>query len=76
MTVESVVATVFQIDKESVTEGSSRDTIEAWDSMGHLSLITALETEYKVQIAIADAMDMGSVRQIKEILRKYGVAFK
>jgi acyl carrier protein len=42
--------------------------------MGHLSLITGLEKEFKVSFAIADAMEMSSVQHIKRILKDYGVA--
>ena len=42
--------------------------------MGNLSLITGLEEEFKVSIAIADAMEMTSVQHIKRILKDYGVA--
>jgi acyl carrier protein len=73
MTVEEVVAKVFQLELDSVTNDMSRDEIEGWDSMGHLSLVTALEEAFKIQISIADAMEMGSVTQIKGMLRKYGV---
>lgn len=74
MSVEEVVARIFSLDPSEVTDRSSRETIEEWDSMGHLSLITGLEEEFKVSIAIADAMEMTSVQHIKRILKDYGVA--
>ena len=74
MSVEEVVARIFSLDSSEVTDQSSRDTIAEWDSMGHLSLITGLEEEFKVSIAIADAMAMTSVQHIKRILKDYGAA--
>jgi acyl carrier protein len=74
MSVESVVAKTFSLDPSEVTDRSSKETIAEWDSMGHLSLINGLEEEFKVSIAIADAMDMNSVQAIKKILKDYGVA--
>jgi len=74
MNVEDVVAKVFNLDASDVTDESSKETIAEWDSMGHLSLITGLEEEFKVSFAIADAMEMTSVRHIKRILKDYGVA--
>jgi acyl carrier protein len=73
MSVEEVVARVFRLDASEVTDQSSRETIAGWDSMGHLSLVSGLEEEFKVSIAIADAMEMASVQQIKRILKDYGV---
>ena len=74
MSVEKVVARVFNLDPAEVTDESSKDTIEEWDSMGNMSLVTGLEEEFKVSLSIADAMEMTSVQQIKRILRDYGVA--
>jgi acyl carrier protein len=74
MSVEAVVARVFNLDPAQVTEESSRDTIEEWDSMGNMSLVLGLEEEFKVSLSIADAMDMTSVQQIKKVLREYGVS--
>jgi acyl carrier protein len=74
MSVEAVVARVFNLDPALVTDESSRDTIEEWDSMGNMSLVLGLEEEFKVSLSIADAMDMTSVQQIKKVLREYGVS--
>lgn len=74
MSVEEVVARVFSLDPSEVTDQSSKETIAEWDSMGHLSLVTGLEEEFKVSLAIADAMEMTSVHHIKKILKDYGVA--
>jgi acyl carrier protein len=74
MSVETVVARVFNVDPSEVTDQSSKETMAEWDSMGHLSLITGLQEEFKVSLAIADAMEMTSVQNIKRILKEYGVA--
>lgn len=74
MTVESIVGKVFNLDPADVTDGSSKETIAEWDSMGHLSLITGLEEHFKVSLSISDAMDMTNVAKIKSILKSYGVS--
>ena len=71
LSVEEVVARVFNLDASEVTDQSSKETLAEWDSMGHLSLITGLEEEFNVSIAIADAMEMTSVQHIKRILKDY-----
>ena len=74
LSVEEVVARVFNLDASEVTDQSSKETLAEWDSMGHLSLITGLEEEFNVSIAIADAMEMTSVQHIKRILKEYKLA--
>jgi acyl carrier protein len=73
MTVEEVIGKVFKMDRRMLTDQTERAAIEQWDSMGHLQLITELEEHFGVKIAIGDAMEMGSVGKVKEVLRRYGV---
>ena len=72
-TVEAVVAQVFGVEPGDIQETSTPESVEGWDSMGHLNLIAALEKSFKVSIDIGDAMEMVSVRRIREILSDYGV---
>ena len=43
-----VMATVFETEVAALNENSSTDTIEAWDSIKHLTLILALEEEFAI----------------------------
>jgi acyl carrier protein len=72
-TVEEVVSQVFGVEAASLDGGSSPDSVEGWDSMGHLNLVAALERSFNVSIDIGDAMEMVTVRRIREILLDYGV---
>jgi acyl carrier protein len=45
-----VMATVFETEADALNENSSYDTIEAWDSLKHLTLILALEEEFGITI--------------------------
>ena len=72
-TIEEVVSGVFGVDQASINESSSPESIEGWDSMGHVNLVVALEENFNVSIDIDDVMDMGSVGKIRKILLEYGV---
>ena len=71
-TVEDIVAGVFGVDRGGIDESSSPETVEGWDSMGHLNLLAALEANFNVNIDIGDVVEMVSVRKIREILLAYG----
>ena len=71
--VTEVVAQAFGVEPDSIEESSSPETVEGWDSMGHLNLIAALEKRFNISIDIGDAMEMVSVAQIRTILLDYGV---
>jgi len=46
--IRQTVADVFFVDAEAVTAESSPESIPAWDSIGHLNLILALEQRFGV----------------------------
>src|SRR5207244_12146364 len=71
-TLEEVVSGVFGVEPQSLDESSSPESVEGWDSMGHVNLVTALEQHFNVSIDIDDVMEMGSVGKIREILVAYG----
>lgn len=70
---ETLICRVFDIDTPSLDDQSSNRTIGSWDSMGHIGLITALESEYGIEISADEALRMTSVGAIKETLRSRGV---
>jgi acyl carrier protein len=71
--IEALVSQVFGAEPDSIDASSSPESVEGWDSMGHLNLIAALEKRFNVSIDIGDAMEMVSVQRIREILAGYGV---
>jgi acyl carrier protein len=67
------MAAVLGIAEQSLTEGSSPDTIPAWDSLNHLNVIMAMEQEFGVELSPDDAMSMLDVSCIRSLLRSHGV---
>ena len=45
----------------------------AWDSVGHMTLIAALEDAFDIMVDMDDIIDLSSFEKGKEILRKYDV---
>ena len=44
---------------------------DGWDSVGHMSLIAALEDTFDIMVDMDDIIDLSSFEKGKEILRKY-----
>jgi len=47
--VRGVLADVFGLDAAEIGSDTSADTIEAWDSLQHLTVVLALEEEFDIQ---------------------------
>ena len=60
-----------------VTEGElavlTYQSVPAWDSVGHMGLITALEEAFDIMIDTDDIIDFSSYEIGKGILKKYNV---
>ena len=48
---------------------------DQWDSVGHMTLIAALEDAFEFMVVLDDIIDLSSFEKGKEILRKYDVEF-
>ena len=58
-----VVAQAFGVEPDGIDESSSPETVEGWDSMGHLNLIAALEKRFNISIDIGE-MKVSAKREI------------
>jgi acyl carrier protein len=73
MAPESIVARVFGLPRRSVNDETSNTTVDAWDSLNHVTLVLELEAAYGVSFAAEDALTMTDVGAIKRALRAQGV---
>jgi acyl carrier protein len=62
----------FLVDESTLKDLKYQD-IAAWDSVGHMGLMTSLEETFAVTLDIDDVIEFGSFAIGKEILKKYGV---
>ena len=63
------------IAMDRVTDDLAYNTIEEWDSVGHMTLVAGIETAFDVMLDTDDILDLSSVRQAVTILTKHGVDF-
>lgn len=66
----------FEITEDKLA-GLKYQDIEAWDSVGHMSLIGRLEDTFDIMMDTDDIIDFNSYEKGKELLAKaeYGVEF-
>lgn len=71
---ENAFIGTFEVEKD-VLEGLTYQSIPSWDSVGHMSLIAALEEAFDIMMDTDDIIDLSSFEKGKEILEKYDVEF-
>ena len=72
--VRKVVADVFDVPLERVGPKTSKDDVEAWDSVNVVHLIMALEAEFTVAFSDDDTADLLSVELIVALLEEKGAS--
>jgi acyl carrier protein len=68
--VRRVVADVLGVDPSALGPDASPETVPAWDSVQHVSLIIALEQEFAVRFAPDEIEEAVSLGAILELLRR------
>ena len=63
----------FNIGKEKLDSSLEYQSIPEWDSVGHMSLIAALEDAFDIMMEMDDIVDFGSYETGISTLQKYGV---
>lgn len=66
----AIVARVFDIRPEEVTDQLERSKLEVWDSLNHLLLISEIENEMKVQFTTEEVLEINTFKDLREILSK------
>lgn len=69
-TLQRVVSETFKLPADEVTDELSPDTLDDWDSLSHLRLVSALEEAFGIKFENSEIMDMASVGAIREMLAK------
>ena len=72
MKLGDIISQVIGIDKDEITEESSPVTIGKWTSLKHLTLITAVESAYKVKFTLSEMKQLRNAGAFLEVLKKKG----
>lgn len=55
--------------------GLKYQSVELWDSVGHMTLVAAIEDAFDIMMDTDDIIDLSSYEKGMEILKKYDVEF-
>ena len=69
----NIFKTALNISDDKMSENLKYNEIEEWDSIGHMTLMAALEEEYKISLETDDIIEFSSFKKGMSILKKYNV---
>lgn len=74
MPLEELVASVLDVDVRLLSDESSPATVDGWDSLAQVSLVSAVEETYDVTLSTADMRSAYTLGDFRRILSAKGVA--
>ena len=67
-TVQDIFRDIFDEDDLLVDRSSNSDSIEEWDSLAHINLVTAVEKEFKVKFALGELTSLKDVGDMIDLI--------
>ena len=75
MTIEDLIKEVLFIEEGTeLTDETSPDDIETWDSLGHVNIITAIEDEYDIEITPEEIGELKTIGDFKKLLNQKDIS--
>ncbi len=70
---DKVVLDCFGVTQDALNENFAYQCVVAWDSVGHMEMIAALEDAFAIMMETEDIIEFSSYTVGIEKLKKYGV---
>jgi acyl carrier protein len=72
---EELVAQVFGLQLDEVGDDCGPDSVEDWDSLGHLNLLMEIEEVYGISLSTDDALEIVDVQSLRQVLTERGATW-
>ena len=66
--IKKIMSEVFSVSIEIISEESSRQNLESWNSLNHLQMVFALEDEFQITLSPSEATRIIDFQSVKELL--------
>ncbi len=65
---DKIFRTVFELPESAPVTQISQTSQENWDSLRHVTLVAAIESEFKISIDVAEALRITSYETVRKLL--------
>ena len=72
---DKVFMDALNLQPQDLNDNLIYNSVATWDSVGHMSLMATLETEFDIMLETDDIIDFSSYLKGMEILAKYEIRF-
>lgn len=70
---KEILSKVLDIPEDQITDQTSVDNTDSWDSFNGLMLVSELESNYKVSFSMEEFTSVKCVADIKQALKKHNI---
>jgi acyl carrier protein len=74
--IQELIARALILDREEITRTSKKSEIPNWDSLGQISIVTTIESRFKIEMADTEVFSFSSPEELCAILEKYGIVIE
>jgi acyl carrier protein len=67
--VQDIFRDIFDQPDLVITRESSALTVEDWDSLAHVNLVTAIEKHFKIKFALGELQELKNVGDMLDLMR-------
>jgi len=70
---DAIFCDVFELTPSELGDALEYQSIPAWDSVGHMSLMAELEDAFDISLDMDDVIEFGTYKTGIATLKKYGI---
>jgi len=70
-TLSEIFIEMLKLDVDELTDELSADSVDTWDSLAHLTIVTAIEQEFGIQLSMDEIQSAATVGDFRWILAKH-----
>jgi acyl carrier protein len=67
--IQEIFRDIFDDPSLIITRDSNASTVEDWDSLAHVNLVTAIEKTYKIKFALGELQEMKNVGDMIDLIQ-------
>lgn len=58
---------ILKVSEGTITENTTMDDVEEWDSLAHVMIIGELDTRFGIEIPLDEAVEITNVKELLEL---------